>query len=113
MTHVAQVREDRNASMSLIVEPGRKTLEDLAVNGSILLNCILKRVGGCGLGSSGSALCQHAGCCKHDNEPSSYTKCSKFLWLGEKVFTFQGLYTIQSSYFRDLAFHRPCHTWIA
>jgi len=26
MTHVAQVREDRNADMALIVEPGRKRL---------------------------------------------------------------------------------------
>jgi len=95
---MAQVREDRYAYIVLIVEPCGKRLGDLAVNGSILLNCILKRVGGCGLGSSGLALCQRAGCCKH-NEPLSYRKCRKFLWLSEEVFAFQGLYTIQSVYF--------------
>jgi len=89
------------------------SLGDLAVNGIILLNCILKRVGECDLGSSGSALCQCAGCCKHDNETSSYVKCRKFLWLGEEVFAFQGVDTIESAYFRDLAFHRPRHTWMA
>jgi hypothetical protein len=67
----------------------QKEIGDLAVNGIILLNCILKRVSGCDLGSSGSALCQRVGCCKHDNEPSSYIKCRKFLWLGEEVFAFQ------------------------
>jgi hypothetical protein len=91
----------------------RDSLGDLAVNGIILLNCTLKRVGGCGLGSSGSAMCQRAVCCKHDNETSNYMKHRKFLWLGEEVFAFQASYTIHSPHFRDLAFHRPRHTWMA
>jgi len=100
--------------MVLIVEPGVKRLvKRSCCKWDYPTNCILKRVGVCGLGSSGSALCQRAGFCKHDNETSSYIKCKKFLWLGDEVFAFQGNYIIQSAHFRDLTFHRPCHTWMA
>jgi hypothetical protein len=114
MMHVAQVRQNRNTYMVLIVEPGRKRLvRRFCCKEILLLHSISKRVGGCGLGSSDSVLCQSAVGCKHDSEPSSYIKCRKFLWLGEEVFAFQGHYTIQSAYFRDLEVHRRLHTWMA
>jgi hypothetical protein len=77
MMHVAEVRENRYAYMVLIVEPGGKRFRRSCCkcDYTTKLGCIMKRVAGFGLGSSGSALCQLAGCCKHDNEPSSYIKC--------------------------------------
>jgi hypothetical protein len=58
----------------------RARLEDLGIDGRILLRWIFRKWdGGHGLDSSGSGKGQVAGTCNCSNEPSSSIKCGKFL----------------------------------
>jgi hypothetical protein len=79
--HVSCTGQTRNMYIILIRKPeGRDHLEDLGVDGKIILECILgNRVGRCGLDSSGSGQEPVAGSCKYSNEPLSYIKGREFL----------------------------------
>jgi hypothetical protein len=56
---------------------GRDHLEDLGVDGKVILESIFYRMGRYGMDSSGSVLGPVAGCCEH-NERSGSTKGGEF-----------------------------------
>jgi hypothetical protein len=66
--------EMRNAYNILVPKnlKGREHLEDLGVDGRIILEWVLEghKVGRCGLAASGSGCGPVAGCCERGNEPS-------------------------------------------
>ena len=57
-------------------------LEDLGVDGNLILTRIFKKCGGHGMDCSDSRQGQVPGACECGNEPSGYVKCGEFLdWL--------------------------------
>jgi hypothetical protein len=58
---------------------GRDHLEELSVDGKIILEWILDRVRGCGLEVFGLGQAAVAGCSEHGNEPSGSIKGGEFL----------------------------------
>jgi len=73
------VKEKRNACRVFVVKPSNKiNLEDLGVNGMMLLKWNLNRMGEVGLELCGSGKVQVVGCCEKGDEPSSSVKCREF-----------------------------------
>jgi hypothetical protein len=63
----------------LVGKPGSKIdLENLGVDGMMVLKWNLNRMGEGGLESCGSGNVQVVGCCKQGDEPSSSVKCREF-----------------------------------
>jgi hypothetical protein len=58
---------------------GKYNLEDIGVDGRVILDCILRRVGSCGLDASGSGYGSVAGCCEHGSEALGSIEGGKFL----------------------------------
>jgi hypothetical protein len=57
----------------------RNYLEDLDIDGSIILKWIFNSVGGCGLDSCESGKGSVMDCCEHGNDISSSIKGGEFL----------------------------------
>jgi hypothetical protein len=73
------MQKKRNACRVLVGKPeGKTSLEDLGVDGRMLLKWILIRMGEGGLKSCGSGKIQVVGCYKRGSEPSSSIKCREF-----------------------------------
>ena len=57
-------------------------MEDLAVDGRVILKCMLNKIGSSGKESYSSNWRRLAGCLEHGSEPSGSVKCGEFLdWL--------------------------------
>jgi hypothetical protein len=60
----------------------RNHLEDLGVDGRVILKWVLKKQGGAWTRLIWVRIGQVMGCCKCGNEPSSSIKCGEFIdWL--------------------------------
>jgi hypothetical protein len=62
----------------LVGKPGGDHLEDLGVDGNIILEWILNMVGVCRLESSGQGEGAVEGSCEHGNEPSGSIKYREY-----------------------------------
>jgi hypothetical protein len=58
---------------------GRDHLKDFGLDGRIILDWILNKVGGCGLDSSGLGYGPVVGSCEYGTKPSGSIKGGKFL----------------------------------
>jgi hypothetical protein len=73
----------------------RDHLEDIGVNGGIILIVSSKWDGRHGLDLSGSGLGQVVDTCGYSNKPSGSINCREFCCLAESILTFQeGIYCI-------------------
>ena len=81
------LQENRNACRVLVGRPRSEIdLENLGVDGMMLLKWNLTKMGEGGLESCGSKKVQVVGCCEQADEPSSSVKCREFrAYLRETV----------------------------
>ena len=71
---VTRQGEKTNAYRILVEKTKENNLEDLDVDGKIILKLILTRIEGCGSDPSGSGDGPAMGSCEYDNEPLDSTK---------------------------------------
>jgi len=73
------VKEKRSACSVLVSKPSNKiNLENLGVDGMMLLKWNLNRMGEGGMELCGSGKVQVVGCCEKGDEPLSSLKCREF-----------------------------------